>query len=100
MMIIVKIPAMEQLQKLNLKENEGIRILSDVEGGCSMYVNYSLVVDQKRTDDIVVTSGDIDFLVNERVKWNLPEKVYIAYTGNGYKLYTDEEILQTDIQIK
>lgn len=100
MLIEVKQPAIEQLKQLALKENEGIRILTEEEGGCSLYVHFALVIDKKRNTDDVISSGGVDFLISEQARKNLPEKVYLTHTGSGYKLYSAEEILQTDILIK
>src|SRR5690606_6260878 len=100
MIIEVKDPAIEQLKQLALKDHEGIRILTDEEVGCALYVDFALVIDKKQDTDVVINSGGVDFLLSEQARKNLPEKLYLTHTGSGYKLYSAEEFLQTDIQIK
>jgi len=51
MNIEIKEAALEQLLKVNYKENEGVRIEAIYVGSCSIYVEHELKIDNKNEDD-------------------------------------------------
>jgi uncharacterized protein YqkB len=101
MMIQVKEAALEQLQKIQFSKNEGIRILTEQEQSCSLFTDYNLAVSTANDGDEIIENQKIPFIISEYTKGILPEKVYLNYSPNlGYKLYSDEEILKANMQLK
>jgi Fe-S cluster assembly iron-binding protein IscA len=101
MNIEIKEAAIEQLLKVNYKENEGVRIEAIYVGSCSIYVEHELKIDNKNEDDERFIIAGIPILISSESKKHLPEKVFLNYSnGLGYKLYSDDETLRYNLQLK
>lgn len=101
MNIEIKEAAIEQLLKVNYKENEGIRIEAIYVGSCSIYVEHELKIDNKNEDDERFIIAGVPILISSESKKHLPDKVFLNYSdGLGYKLYSDDETLRYNLQLK
>lgn len=101
MNIELKKAAVEQLKKVNFKENEGIRIEAIYLGSCSIYVEHELKIDKQNKDDEKFIIDGVTILISKESKKHLPKKVFLNYSDNlGYKLYSDEETLKYNLQLK
>ncbi|MBT2616057.1 MULTISPECIES: iron-sulfur cluster biosynthesis family protein [unclassified Bacillus (in: firmicutes)] len=101
MNIEIKEAAIEQLLKVNYKENEGVRIEAIYVGSCSIYVEHELKIDNKNEDDERFIIAGIPILISSESKKHLPDKVFLNYSnGLGYKLYSDDETLSYNLQLK
>jgi len=101
MNIIIRETALESLSKLHFNESEGIRIVTNQEKSCTLFVDYQLTIDQHTEDDEIIVSDGIPFIISSDTKNILPEKIYISYNGiYGYKLSSDEQILKANIDLK
>ncbi|MFJ7746641.1 iron-sulfur cluster biosynthesis family protein [Peribacillus sp. NPDC097295] len=101
MNIELKKAAVEQLKKVDFKENEGIRIEAIYLGSCSIYVEHELKIDKQNKDDEKFIIDRVPILISNESKKHLPKKVFLNYSDNlGYKLYSDEETLKYNLQLK
>ncbi|MBT2604799.1 iron-sulfur cluster biosynthesis family protein [Bacillus sp. ISL-53] len=99
--IEIKEAAIEQLLKMNYKENEGVRIEAIYVGSCSIYVEHELKIDNKKEDDERFIIAGVPILISSESKKHLPDKVFLNYSdGLGYKLYSDDETLRYNLQLK
>lgn len=99
--IEIKEAAIEQLLKMNYKENEGVRIEAIYVGSCSIYVEHELKIDNKNEDDERFIINGVPILISCESKKHLPDKVFLNYSdGLGYKLYSDDETLRYNLQLK
>ncbi|PCD08053.1 hypothetical protein CMV16_08445 [Peribacillus simplex] len=99
--IEIKQAAIEQLLKMNYKENEGVRIEAIYVGSCSIYVEHELKIDNKNEDDERFIIAGVPILISSESKKHLPDKVFLNYSdGLGYKLYSDDETLRYNLQLK
>lgn len=99
--IEIKEAAIEQLLKVNYKEYEGVRIEAIYVGSCSIYVEHELKIDNKNEDDERFIIAGVPILISSESKKHLPDKVFLNYSdGLGYKLYSDDETLRYNLQLK
>ncbi|MEK4069480.1 iron-sulfur cluster biosynthesis family protein [Peribacillus sp. FSL R5-0717] len=99
--IEIKEAAIEQLLKMNYKENEGVRIEAIYVGSCSIYVEHELKIDNKNEDDERFIITGVPILISSESKKHLPDKVFLNYSdGLGYKLYSEDETLRYNLQLK
>lgn len=99
--IEIKEAAIEQLLKVNYKENEGVRIEAIYVGSCSIYVEHELKIDNKNEDDERFIIAGVPILISSESKKHLPDKVFLNYSdGLGFKLYSDDETLRYNLQLK
>ncbi|MED3833590.1 iron-sulfur cluster biosynthesis family protein [Peribacillus frigoritolerans] len=99
--IEIKEAAIEQLLKMNYKENEGVRIEAIYVGSCSIYVEHELKIDNKNEDDERFIIAGVPILISSESKKHLPDKVFLNYSdGLGFKLYSDDETLRYNLQLK
>ena len=99
--IEIKEAAIEQLLKMNYKENEGVRIEAIYVGSCSIYVEHELKIDNKNEDDERFIIAGVPILISSESKKHLPAKVFLNYSdGLGYKIYSDDETLRYNLQLK
>ncbi|WP_458352437.1 iron-sulfur cluster biosynthesis family protein [Peribacillus frigoritolerans] len=100
MNIEIKETAIEQLLKVNYKENEGVRIEAIYVGSCSIYVEHELKIDDKNEDDERFIIAGVPVLISSESKKHLPDKVFLDYSdGLGYKLYSDDETFRYNLQL-
>ena len=101
MNIIIKKEAVDQLNKVDYKENEGIRIEAIFLASCSIYVEHELKIDNQNEDDEKFIIDGIPVLISSESKKHLPDNIYLNYNDKlGYKLYSDEETLRYNLQLK
>lgn len=101
MNIEIKEAAVKQLKKENYKENEGVRIEAIYVGSCSIYVEHELKIDNKNEDDEKFIIDGVPILISSESKKHLPDKVFLNFSDSlGYKLYSDEETLRYNLQLK
>jgi len=101
MKIEIKNAAVEQLKKVDFKENEGIRIEAIYLASCSIYVEHELKIDNQHADDEKFIIDGIPILISSESKKHLPDKVYLNYSDNlGYNLSSNEETLRYNLQLK
>ncbi|MGE7591840.1 iron-sulfur cluster biosynthesis family protein [Peribacillus frigoritolerans] len=99
--IEIKEAAIEQLLKVNYEENEGVRIEAIYVGSCSIYVEHELKIDNMNEDDERFIIAGVPILISSESKKHLPDKVFLNYSdGLGYKLYSDDETLRYNLQLK
>ncbi|MFS0601212.1 iron-sulfur cluster biosynthesis family protein [Peribacillus frigoritolerans] len=99
--IEIKEAAIEQLLKMNYEENEGVRIEAIYVGSCSIYVEHELKIDNMNEDDERFIIAGVPILISSESKKHLPDKVFLNYSdGLGYKLYSDDETLRYNLQLK
>lgn len=101
MNIEIKEAAREQLNQIKFKKNQGIRIAMEQENTCTLHFDYQLIVDDQKEGDMMIYSSNIPFIISENTQKLLPNTLYLNYDkDNDYKLYSDEEILKSLIQLK
>lgn len=101
MQIEIKQAAVEQLKKVDYRENEGIRIEAIYLGSCSIYVEHELKIDNQNNDDEKFNIDGVPILISSESKKHLPDKVFLNYSDTlGYKLYSNEETLRYNLQLK
>jgi Fe-S cluster assembly iron-binding protein IscA len=90
--IEIREAALEELKKIHFKEDQGIRILAEFVGTCSIATNIELNIENKQESDLVITDHGIDFFVPEKSAESLPDKIFLDYKqGFGYKISSAEE---------
>lgn len=98
---MIKKEAVDQLNKVDYKENEGIRIEAIFLASCSIYVEHELKIDNQNEDDEKFIIDGIPVLISSESKKHLPANIYLNYNDKlGYRLYSDEETLRYNLQLK
>lgn len=101
MKIEIKEAALQELAKIQLKDDEGIRILAEFVGTCSIATNIELHLEKKQQDDSVISEKGIHFFVPEKSLESLPEKIYLDFKqGLGYKISSAEETFGYNFKLK
>ncbi|WP_067726783.1 iron-sulfur cluster biosynthesis family protein [Oceanobacillus damuensis] len=94
MKIDVRDHAVEEISKIALTENEGIRILAEFAGTCSIATEIELSIEKAKEDDLLITEKGINFLVPEQSKASLPEEIILDFkNGMGFKISSKSETL-------
>ncbi|RLL46570.1 iron-sulfur cluster biosynthesis family protein [Oceanobacillus piezotolerans] len=101
MEINIKEGALKQLSTISFKEDEGIRILAEFVGTCSIATEIELHKETQMEDDIVIEQEGFLFFVPNQSLESLPEKINLDYKpGMGYKIYSDMETFGYSFQLK
>lgn len=101
MIIEVREPAIQQIEKLQLQENQGICIETEQERSCTLFVDYQLVVKTITDSDKIIEVEGVRFIIPKHTEKLLPEKVYLTYSNeSAFKLFSNEEILKTQLSIQ
>lgn len=101
MEIEVRDAALEELSKVQFGESEGIRILAEFVGTCSIATDIQLQVEEKLPEDEVIIESGIHFFVPETSLESLPNKIYLDYKpGFGYKISSAEETFGYNFKLK
>lgn len=101
MIIEIKKEAVDQLKKVEFRENEGIRIEAIYLASCSIYVEHELKIDYQNEDDEKFIIDGVPVLISSESLKHLPDKIYLNYNNKlGYKLYSDEETFRYNLQLK
>ncbi|WP_026694532.1 iron-sulfur cluster biosynthesis family protein [Peribacillus kribbensis] len=101
MKIILKPEALEKLKRYSFKENEGVRVEAAYIASCSLYIEYSLKVEEKgEHDDLFMIEG-IPVVVSKESQRLLEDTVILDYNDNlGYKLSSDEETYRYNLMLE
>ncbi|MBT2681608.1 iron-sulfur cluster biosynthesis family protein [Bacillus sp. ISL-35] len=92
MKIEIKEAALEELKKVQFGDGEGIRILAEFVGTCSIATDIQLQIEGKQPDDEVISAAGIDFFVPKKSVESLPGKIFLDFKqGLGYKISSPEE---------
>ncbi|NKE08281.1 MULTISPECIES: iron-sulfur cluster biosynthesis family protein [Mesobacillus] len=101
MEIEIRDAALEELSKVQFGESEGIRILAEFVGTCSIATDIQLQVEEKQPEDEVITESGIHFFVPKKSLESLPNKIYLDYKpGFGYKISSAEETFGYNFKLK
>ncbi|MBT2643980.1 iron-sulfur cluster biosynthesis family protein [Bacillus sp. ISL-41] len=101
MEIQIRKAALEELNKVQFSENEGIRILAEFVGTCSIATDIQLQIEEKRDDDEVITESGINFFVPKKSVESLPDKIFLDFKpGFGYKISSAEETFGYNFKLK
>lgn len=92
MNIEIREAAFNELSKMEFGNNEGIRILAEFVGTCSIATDIALHLEKKQEEDAVITENGIHFFVPKKSLESLPEKIFLDFKpGMGYKISSAEE---------
>lgn len=101
MEIEIRKAALEELNKVQFSENEGIRILAEFVGTCSIATDIQLQIEEKQDDDEVITESSINFFVPKKSVESLPDKIFLDFKpGFGYKISSAEETFGYNFKLK
>jgi Fe-S cluster assembly iron-binding protein IscA len=101
MEIEIRKAALEELNKVQFSENEGIRILAEFVGTCSIATDIQLQIEEKQDDDEVITESGINFFVPKKSVESLPYKIFLDFKpGFGYKISSAEETFGYNFKLK
>ncbi|WP_102263875.1 iron-sulfur cluster biosynthesis family protein [Mesobacillus jeotgali] len=101
MKIEIKEAALEELSKVQFSDSEGIRILAEFVGTCSIATDIQLHIEEKQADDEVITESGINFFVPEKSLESLPSKIFLDFKpGFGYKISSAEETFGYNFKLK
>ena len=101
MVIEIRKAALEELNKVQFSENEGIRILAEFVGTCSIATDIQLQIEEKQADDEVITESGINFFVPKKSVESLPDKIFLDFKpGFGYKISSAEETFGYNFKLK
>ncbi|MFT9599898.1 iron-sulfur cluster biosynthesis family protein [Mesobacillus sp.] len=101
MEIEIRKAALEELNKVQFSENEGIRILAEFVGTCSIATDIQLQIEEKQDDDEVITESGINFFVPKKSVESLPDKIFLDFKpGFGYKISSAEETFGYNFKLK
>ncbi len=101
MQIEIRDAAMEELNKVQFSEGEGIRVLAEFVGTCSIATDIQLKIENKQADDEVITENGVDFFVPKKSLESLPGKIFLDFKlGLGYKISSAEETFGYNFKLK
>ncbi|WP_210367622.1 iron-sulfur cluster biosynthesis family protein [Bacillus sp. REN3] len=101
MQIEVRQAAMEELAKIHFGEDEGIRILAEFVGTCSIATDIELHLEQKQDEDEVIATNGIRFFVPQKSIESLPGKIFLDFKpGLGFKISSAEETFGYHFKLK
>ncbi|MBT2638465.1 MULTISPECIES: iron-sulfur cluster biosynthesis family protein [unclassified Bacillus (in: firmicutes)] len=101
MKIEIREAALEELRKVQFGNGEGIRILAEFVGTCSIATDIQLQIEEKKASDEVMTESGINFFVPEKSLESLPDKIFLDFKpGFGYKISSAEETFGYNFKLK
>ena len=101
MKIEIREAALEELSKVQFGESEGIRILAEFVGTCSIATDIQLQIEEKQADDEVITENGINFFAPKKSLESLPGKIFLDFKpGFGYKISSAEETFGYNFKLK
>jgi Fe-S cluster assembly iron-binding protein IscA len=90
--IEIREAALNELSKIEFDTDEGIRILAEFVGTCSIATDIALHIEKKQEDDSVITENGIHFFISKKSVESLPERIFLDFKpGMGYKISSAEE---------
>ncbi|RSD27735.1 iron-sulfur cluster biosynthesis family protein [Mesobacillus subterraneus] len=101
MKIEIREAAMNELNKIGFEDGEGIRILAEFVGTCSIATDIELQIEKKQKEDEEVVEKGISFFVPAKSLESLPEKIFLDFKpGFGYKISSAEETFGYNFKLK
>ena len=101
MEIIVREAALTELSKIQFNKNEGIRILAEFVGTCSIATDIELHLEEKQENDSMISENGINFFVPETSLESLPDRIFLDFKpGLGYKISSAEETFGYNFKLK
>lgn len=101
MKIEIREPALTELSKIEFNKDEGIRILAEFVGTCSIATDIELQIEEKQEDDTVITENEINFFVPKKSLESLPDRIFLDFKpGMGYKISSAEETFGYNFKLK
>lgn len=101
MKIEIREPALTVLSKIEFNKDEGIRILAEFVGTCSIATDIELQIEEKQEDDTVITENEINFFVPKKSLESLPDRIFLDFKpGMGYKISSAEETFGYNFKLK
>lgn len=79
MKIEIREGALNELSKIEFKLDEGIRILAEFVGTCSIATDIALHLEKKQEEDAVITENGIRFFVPKKSLESLPERILLDF---------------------
>jgi Fe-S cluster assembly iron-binding protein IscA len=99
--IIVREAALTELSKIQFNKNEGIRILAEFVGTCSIATDIELHLEEKQENDSMISENGINFFVPETSLESLPDRIFLDFKpGLGYKISSAEETFGYNFKLK
>lgn len=101
MKIEIREPALNELKKIDFGQDEGIRILAEFVGTCSIATDIELHIEKMQENDSVINENGINFFVPMKSIESLPDKILLDFKpGLGYKISSTEETFGYNFQLK
>jgi Fe-S cluster assembly iron-binding protein IscA len=101
MKIEIRDAASDELGKIQFGDSEGIRILAEFVGTCSIATDIQLQIEEKQADDEVIKESGINFFVPKKSLESLPDKIFLDFKqGFGYKISSAEETFGYNFKLK
>ncbi|WP_213369110.1 iron-sulfur cluster biosynthesis family protein [Mesobacillus boroniphilus] len=101
MNIEIRDAALEELNKVQFGDREGIRILAEFVGTCSIATDIQLQIEEKQADDEMITESGINFFVPKKSLESLPSQIFLDFkSGFGYKISSAEETFGYNFKLK
>lgn len=101
MKIEIREPALNELTKIDFGQDEGIRILAEFVGTCSIATDIELQIEEMQENDLVINENGINFFVPKKSIESLPDKIFLDYKpGLGYKISSAEETFGYNFKLK
>lgn len=101
MKIEIRDPALKELSKIEFNKDEGVRILAEFVGTCSIATDIELQIEEKQEDDTVITENEINFFVPKKSLESLPDRIFLDFKpGMGYKISSAEETFGYNFKLK
>lgn len=101
MKIEIREAALKELSKVHFSKEEGIRIVAEFVGTCSIATDIELHIEEKQGEDKVIIEKGINFFVPEQSLESLPNKLFLDFkSGYGYKVSSAEETFGYNFKLK
>lgn len=101
MEIVIREAALSELSKIQFNENEGIRILAEFVGTCSIATDIELQIEEKQEEDTAVNESGVQFFIPKKSIESLPDRIFLDYKpGMGYKISSAEETFGYNFKLK
>ncbi|MCM3666039.1 iron-sulfur cluster biosynthesis family protein [Mesobacillus subterraneus] len=101
MEIEIRKAALAELNKIHFNQDEGIRILAEFVGTCSIATDIELQIEAKQEKDSVISEKGVNFFVPKKSLESLPGKIFLDFKpGFGYKISSAEETFGYNFKLK
>lgn len=100
MKIEIRDGAIDELSKIEFGEEEGIRILAEFVGTCSIATEIELSIEKPKDDDAIITEKGFRFIVPKVSIDSLPDTIFLDYkNGMGFKISSKSETFGYSFQL-